>query len=64
MQIANKKPYIIIGSALVLVVFFLFYWFQVRPESIRKECYKWTTKDPNLFDRQYRMCLLRNGLER
>lgn len=50
---------------------FAFYWFIIRPEQIKKECYQYAYSTPNLGDTQewntatnyyYQACLRRSGL--
>jgi hypothetical protein len=43
----------------VVVLIFSFYWFSVRPEQIKKECYK----KASVSNTPYRGCLLKNGLD-
>lgn len=52
-KILKEKKYMVIAGVLVLV--FLFYWFQVRPVSIKKNC-SWVTEtikaDPGVTKEQ------------
>lgn len=66
----NKFTYIILLSVL-LTVAGLFYWFSVRPENIRKECYQ-TTKQKaeetrnfshNTLNAMYQTCLTSKGMK-
>lgn len=46
---------------LLIILGFAFYWYSYRPEQIRKECYQIALK--GTFDKDYKSCLLSNGLE-
>lgn len=70
----NKTTLIILIVAMVLIVIMVssaFYWFQLRPAQIRKEC-AWQALHSGLqlirqgdFDqRVYDKCLLEHGLEK
>lgn len=66
-----KKEIIITAIMLVIFIFFGFYWFQVRPSNIRKNCaesaigttvfeqYKKTVNDE-----KYKSCLKIHGIEK
>lgn len=47
---------------IIIVVVFSFYWFSVRPEQIRKECYK-NRNMYGIYYHDYEGCLKGNGLE-
>jgi len=49
--------------AVLLVIATGFYWYEYRPSRIRKDCYRSAVNGVN-FDKNYRSCLLRNGLEK
>lgn len=69
-MIINMKfipQYLLIG----FIIFTIFYWFQIRPSEIRKECLNdlsETAKSSNGLSKTsmndiYRMCLVKNGLK-
>lgn len=69
----NKQPlkYSMIFFVL-LISFALFYWFQIRPSAIRKDCYEYAYGTPNLGNTDewvkatnyyFEACLHRNGLK-
>ena len=52
----------------VLLGAYLFYWFQLRPIKIRKNCEKASQKYDSYFEKRhrnnfYRVCLVQNGLK-
>lgn len=57
---------------LILIIIFSFYWFQVRPSNIKKNCWRYVTKDyflpfsegVSFLDGEYTDCLRENGLEK
>lgn len=60
----------IIIILVVIVLAFGFYWYQIRPEQIRKECYELGAKSallPNLVATEnnpiYKNCLAERGVE-
>lgn len=62
------KNQIIIIVSVILLIAGWFYWFELRPSNIKRECYKFvkdnferinTTESINL---SYSMCLHKNGL--
>lgn len=59
----NMK-YLSMGSTWLIVVIigaiFSFYWFSVRPEQIKKECYKKSSLD---YYFSYDDCLMRSGIQ-
>jgi len=66
-----KDKYILLVP-LFLLLAGLFYWFQIRPAQIRKDCYNYAYGTPNLGDTNewvtatkyyYDACLSRNGLK-
>ncbi|MFA6076803.1 MAG: hypothetical protein WC735_01865 [Candidatus Paceibacterota bacterium] len=68
-----KKNYIIlIISVLVVIAGFLFYWYEYRPNNIRKECAGGNLTGLSALERyspginfnkdKYESCLHRNGL--
>ncbi len=57
-----KQKYMTGVIVLLIVIFgFAFYWYSYRPEQIRKQCYQIALK--GTFDKDYKSCLLSNGLE-
>jgi len=67
----SRKTWLVFG--VILVVFFVFYWWQVRPAQIRSKCAKWAVEvnaipgDPSSYDtagfkNSYPYCLHKNGL--
>ena len=73
------KQYKYIILVVLIVSSFIFYWFQLRPAQIRKECYKMTESsvvfNPLLFAKKYagesyfdeiayKKCLREKGLEK
>lgn len=55
----------------IIFVVFLFYWFQIRPGEIRKNCeaYAGSKEDTNYdsgkrrANNLYRQCLIKNGMQ-
>lgn len=63
--ISMLKKIVIIASPLI-VLFALFYWFQIRPAEIRKECYKNEVGNRRFTgtpEDNYNGCLRENGLK-
>jgi len=56
----NKNNILIIVLVLVLAGF-AFYWYSLRPEQIRKDCYRVVLGTSDL-DLNYKDCLRRHGL--
>lgn len=61
----NKKIISIIVLAAIILAF-SFYWFQLRPYQIRKECSKNLTGFSSVGrgEKDYTNCLRENGLEK
>ena len=57
-QSAGKYKFVLFIILLLLLSAGWFYWFQVRPAEIRKECSKWRS------DVSYLNCIRKQGLER
>lgn len=64
-----KRDFVLFSLAVILVSF-VFYWYQIRPENIRKNCQIYAVKktpangmNVNLKRRNnfYRECLVKNG---
>lgn len=61
--------YFVIG---LLVLAFLFYWYELRPNTIRRNC-EWSVfsketaeyvgEDSVIQNNKYRQCLIKNGLK-
>lgn len=61
MEKSTKNNNIIIILTTILVL--LFYWFQLRPSDIRKECSKQaSTPWGSILDKNYKDCLKTKGL--
>jgi hypothetical protein len=66
----KANPKVSAGLGIALVVIFLFYWFQLRPASIRQSCYTEAYQRFPDYDQQYGFngiyfqCLLKYGLTR
>ncbi|MDR3642475.1 MAG: hypothetical protein P4L74_02490 [Candidatus Doudnabacteria bacterium] len=64
----KANPKIVGGLGLILIAVLLFYWFQIRPESIRQECYRtaaaqWgSSPDSNTLGGYYQICMLSKGM--
>lgn len=61
----------IIGIGIFVLISFLFYWYEYRPNKIRSNCeneiestVKGTGKTLEEADFYYKMCLRKNGLEK
>lgn len=75
----NSTPASLLFALFCLVLIFLFYWFQLRPVQIRKECYEEvvgmsyqkTSNDPakralgfKAYEKYYQPCLIKNGISK
>jgi hypothetical protein len=64
LALMNKNKVIII---IALIVIGLFYWYDLRPIKIRKECLKAMGENPTFASKnqvgKYRACLIKKGLE-
>ena len=68
----SKKQYIGIIILAVMILGFLFYWYEFRPYQVKKNCFKETTewvKDQETleeyskaYDFYYKNCLRKRGL--
>ena len=63
----NKKQYIRIIIGIIIFLGFIFYWYDLKPRQIRKECakaelHKSVSKEIREF--WYETCLRGNGLEK
>jgi len=66
-----KKFILVIICLIIIVLGLLFYWFQIRPAQIRKECasksevvtgeFSWQVE---ILKKRYDDCLLKKGLEK
>jgi len=60
------KQYWIIILFFFIILATLFYWFQLRPSQVKKECYNtaewWSKGEGWAFDYHYRQCLRSKGL--
>jgi len=63
--IINKHKLIFV---IILVGVGLFYWYDLRPRKIRKECLRVMGENPNFASKsqvgKYKACLIEKGLER
>lgn len=60
----NKNIIILLG--LVIILGFNFYWFSLRPQNIRKECYKKAQAQSGfkrIINDSYEDCLMSSGLK-
>ncbi len=70
----NKQKKIMV-FLIILILGFIFYWFQIRPSQIRKGCHRWIVDMPGeiedqlgyaparaKYDALYSSCLHREGL--
>lgn len=48
----------------IVGIAFAFYWFSVRPEQIRKQCFIESRSALYSYEASYKGCLVRNGLEK
>jgi len=66
---AKLKQYWLIILIVLIVIGGAVYWFQWRPNQIRKECYRssdWAMRagSRQTFDDHYEQCLTSKGLEK
>ena len=61
----SKKQYIGIIILVVMILGFLFYWYEFRPTQIKKECYYRSQSGSRLLgitpDERYKNCLREKG---
>lgn len=54
---------VIIIILAIVVLGFVWYWYEYRPSAIRKNCYQAALQTSD-FDLNYKSCLRYNGLEK
>lgn len=61
-----KRTFIFIGSILIIIISgCLFYWFQIRPSQVAKQCTSTLEADYTTVDRwdiNYKICLEEHGV--
>ena len=65
MEKIKQYKYIILIA--VIILGFIFYWFQIRPTQIVKNCTKETNNlfsNPQFRESDYKLCLRLHGLEK
>ena len=52
------------GTFILGTLFVCFYWFELRPSQIKKECYRYTNQYiyTDVYKKMYESCLNKRGL--